>query len=193
MPDVSLKRSDSGLSRRQFVAGTAAALTAAGAPMRVLRAATHDTAAKRWIELRSIHTNELLRATFQDSQGLVADALARLQHLLRDYRTGTEHEMDPGLYLQLSDLARAAGVEPRYEVISGYRSAATNEKLHAEGHGVAEHSLHMQGRALDVRLRGYGLAALRDLALAAKRGGVGYYPRSNFIHIDTGRVRRWEG
>jgi uncharacterized protein YcbK (DUF882 family) len=89
--------------------------------------------------------------------------------------------------------ARAdAGVAPHYEVISGYRSPATNAMLHATGHAVSEHSLHMQGRAIDMRLRGYNLAAVRDLALAAKRGGVGYYPRSNFIHIDTGRVRKWQ-
>jgi uncharacterized protein YcbK (DUF882 family) len=168
-----------------------AALVAACAPFGAGRAASD--ADERWIELRNIHTNEVLRATLQDAHGWVADALAKLQHLLRDYRTGEEHEMDPGLYLQLSDLARAAGVEPRYEVISGYRSPATNSKLHDAGRGVAEHSLPMQGRAIDVRLRDYDLAALRDLALAAGRGGVGYYPHSSFIHIDTGPVRRWEG
>ncbi len=152
-----------------------------------------ESTAERRLELRNIHTQEILKTTFQDANGFVADALSKLQHLLRDYRTGEAHEMDPGLYVQLSDLARAAGVEPRYEVISGYRSPTTNSMLHDTGHNVAEHSLHMQGKAMDVRLRGYDLAALRDLALAAKRGGVGYYPRSNFIHIDTGGVRKWEG
>ncbi len=149
--------------------------------------------ATRWIELKSIHTNETVNVTFQDRHGFVAGALGKLRHLLRDYRTAEEHDMDPTLYVQLSDLARAAGREPRYEVISGYRSPTTNAKLHAQGRGVAEHSLHIQGRAMDVRLPGCDLGALRDLALAAKRGGVGYYPRSNFIHIDTGKVRRWEG
>lgn len=148
--------------------------------------------AERWIELRNIHTNEVVNTRFEGARRFVPEALAQLQHLLRDYRNGEEHEMDAGLYVQLSDLARAAGVAPRYDVISGYRSAATNAMLHATGHAVSEHSLHMQGRAIDVRLRGYNLAALRDLALAARRGGVGYYPRSNFIHIDTGRVRRWQ-
>jgi uncharacterized protein YcbK (DUF882 family) len=150
------------------------------------------SATERWIELRNLHTNEMVNTRFETAQGFVPEALARLRHLLRDYRNGEEHEMDTGLYGQLSDLARAAGVAPRYEVISGYRSPATNAMLHATGHAVSEHSLHMQGRAIDVRLRGYNLAALRDLALAARRGGVGYYPRSNFIHIDTGRVRRWQ-
>jgi uncharacterized protein YcbK (DUF882 family) len=100
--------------------------------------------------------------------------------------------MDPKLYVLLSDLARTAGLEPRYEVISGYRSPATNAGLIARGHHVAKQSMHMQGRAMDVRLHGIELAAFRDLALAAKRGGVGFYPRSNFVHVDTGRVRTWQ-
>ena len=101
--------------------------------------------------------------------------------------------MDPALYGLLCDLARAAGYPARYEVISGYRSPRTNQKLHDAGHAVAEHSQHMQGRAIDVRLIGCGLTKLRDVALAAKRGGVGFYPSSNFVHVDTGRVRTWTG
>lgn len=160
-----------------------------------MRAAVADAPSaptERWIELHNIHTDEVVSTRFEAAQGFLPEALAKLQHLLRDYRNGEERPMDTGLYVQLSDLARAAGVEPRYEVISGYRSPSTNAMLHATGHAVSEHSLHMQGRAIDVRLRGYNLAALRDLALAAGRGGVGYYPRSNFIHIDTGRVRTWQ-
>ena len=178
-------------SRREFLRHVLAiAVLPAGISGAV--AATPGAAAERWIELRNIHTNEQVSARFEDARGFVPQALAKLQHLLRDYRNGEEHEIDTGLYVQLSDLARAAGVAPSYEVISGYRSPATNAMLHSSGHAVSEHSLHMQGRAIDVRLRGYNLAALRDLALAAQRGGVGYYPRSNFIHIDTGRVRKWQ-
>lgn len=169
-----------GAGRARGAAGATGADSARGA------------AAERWVELRNIHTNEVLRTHFEDAHGFLPAALAKLQHLLRDYRTGEEHEMDPRLYVQLSELAAAAGVPPIYEVISGYRSPATNAMLHSTGHAVSEHSLHMQGRAIDVRLRGYNLAALRDLALAARRGGVGYYPRSNFIHVDTGRVRQWQ-
>jgi uncharacterized protein YcbK (DUF882 family) len=123
---------------------------------------------------------------------MTPQASARLQHLLRDYRLDEQHEMDPGLYQQLADLAVQAGCQARYEVISGYRSPATNQHLHNSGHAVAEHSLHMQGRAIDVRLRDCPLARLHELALAARRGGVGYYPRSNFVHLDTGRVRSWQ-
>ena len=155
--------------------------------------AADATAEGRWIELKSIHTGEVVKATLGGKAGPDSATLAKLQHVLRDYRVNEEHAMDPGLFEQLSDLARAAGCEPRYEVISGYRSPHTNAQLRANGHGVAEHSLHMEGRAMDVRLKGCPLATLRDLALKAQRGGVGYYERSNFVHLDTGRVRTWTG
>ena len=99
--------------------------------------------------------------------------------------------MDPALYGLLCDLAHAAGYPARYEVISGYRSPGTNKKLREAGHQVAEHSQHMEGHAIDVRLLGCDLAKFRDAALQAARGGVGYYPTSNFVHVDTGRVRTW--
>jgi len=146
----------------------------------------------RRLALHNVHTNESLDVTFQNRDGFVAEALKQLQHLLRDYRTGEEHAIDTNLYVLLTDLARTAGVEPHYEVISGYRSPATNAGLIAGGHHVARRSMHMEGRAMDVRLHGIELSAFRDLALAAKRGGVGFYPRSSFVHVDTGRVRSWQ-
>jgi uncharacterized protein YcbK (DUF882 family) len=148
---------------------------------------------ERWIELKSIHTGEAVKVAFAKRSGPDAATLARLQYVLRDYRVNEEHAMDPALFEQLIDLAAAAGREPRYEIISGYRSPKTNAQLRANGRGVAEHSLHMEGRAIDVRLKGCDCATLRDLALQAKRGGVGYYARSNFVHLDTGRVRTWNG
>jgi uncharacterized protein YcbK (DUF882 family) len=147
---------------------------------------------QRRLELTNLHTGEKLTVTFHDERDIAPDAMAALRHLLRDYRVNEEHEMDPGLFMQLTDLAREAGVPARYAVISGYRSPATNARLHAAGHAVAEHSQHMEGRAMDVRLEDCPLSRLHDLALGAKRGGVGYYPRSNFVHIDTGRVRSWQ-
>ena len=145
------------------------------------------------LELRNLHTGEVLKVTFERAAGPDAATLAQLQHLLRDHRVNEEHTMDPALYGILCDLAEATGHEAHYEVISGYRSPGTNAKLHAEGHGVAEHSQHMEGRAMDVRLIGCDLAVLHEAALQAARGGVGYYPSSNFVHVDTGRVRAWAG
>lgn len=148
----------------------------------------------RFLELLNLHTNEIVSVAFRDATGYIASALSQLNHLLRDHRTGERHEIDPALFDQLNDLALAAGREPRFEIISGYRSPATNEKLRKTGGGgVAKRSLHMEGRALDIRLKGCDCARLRDLAIEAKRGGVGYYKRSNFVHIDTGRVRFWAG
>ena len=150
-------------------------------------------AAERWIELVNLHTSEVARLAFRSATGYVSSALNRLHHVLRDHRTGEMHPIDPALFDQLSDLAQAAGREPRFEIISGYRSPLTNAKLHANSNGVAKRSLHMEGRALDVRLKSCSCARLRDLALAAQRGGVGYYASSNFVHLDTGRVRFWQG
>jgi uncharacterized protein YcbK (DUF882 family) len=147
---------------------------------------------ERKLELTNVHTGEHLVCTFHDEHDIAPGGAAALRHFLRDYRVNEEHDMDFGLFLQLTDLAREAGVPARYEVISGYRSPATNARLHAAGHAVAEHSQHMDGRAMDVRLKDCPLSRLHELALAAKRGGVGYYPRSNFVHIDTGRVRTWQ-
>lgn len=154
-------------------------------------AAGGDTSQRR-LELTNLHGGEKLTVTFHDEHDIAPDALAALRHLLRDYRVNEEHDMDFDLYMQLTDLARGCGVPAKYEVISGYRSPATNAKLRAAGHAVAERSQHMAGHAIDVRLKDCPLPRLRNLALAARRGGVGFYPRSDFVHIDTGRVRTWQ-
>jgi uncharacterized protein YcbK (DUF882 family) len=183
----------SNLWNRRRVLGAALTSVAALPLTRIAGASAPAGAADRWIELVSLHTGEAAGLVFRNATGYVASALNRLHHLLRDHRTGEMHPIDPALFEQLSDLAHAAGREPRFEIISGYRSPRTNATLHANSNGVAKRSLHMEGRALDVRLRGYSCAQLRDLALAAQRGGVGYYARSNFVHLDTGRVRFWQG
>ncbi len=170
------------------VAGVSAAAFA-GRAGKVLGA----TAGQRWIELANTHTGETLGVAYRSAGALIPEALAHLQHLLRDHRVDEEHAIDPALYDQLADLAAVAGVEPRFEVISGYRSARTNAELARPGSGVATHSLHIEGRAIDVRLIGCRCDRLRDLALDAARGGVGYYQHSDFVHLDTGRPRAWTG
>lgn len=132
--------------------------------------------------------------TFRNGKGaFIPDALGKLNAILGDHRSHERRSMDPQLFVLLADLAQSAGVEPRYEIISGYRSAASNEKLRANGGGQAKNSQHIQGKAIDVRLKGVPTATLRDLARALKRGGVGYYRKSDFVHVDTARVRYWEG
>ena len=151
-------------------------------------------AAERSIELFNTHTNETVSVVYKRGEEFDADALAKLKHLLRDHRNGESHDMDPRLFDQLHELALAARCPPHFEIISGYRSQESNDKMSSRpGSGVAKKSLHMQGRALDVRLKNCSCADLRDHALAAKKGGVGYYERSDFVHIDTGAFRTWVG
>lgn len=176
-------------SRRRFLLGAAASTGFACLALPAARAEV----APRWLELFNTHTGESLQVVYRNTLGLLQPALVQLQWLLRDHRVGEAAPIDAGLYDQLSALAASAGVEPRFEVISGYRSPRTNARLKATGHGVATKSLHMQGRAIDVRLRGVATSTLRDLALTAARGGVGYYRSADFVHLDTGRIRRWAG
>jgi uncharacterized protein YcbK (DUF882 family) len=169
--------------------------SAAGFTLSRLAIAGNALAAEeRYLELFNTHTNEQARVVFKRGGAYDPAALDTLKKLLRDHRNGEMHDMDPRLYDQLFELAAAANCHPHYEIISGYRSAETNDKMSARpGSGVAKKSLHMQGRAMDVRLRNCGCAKLRDLAMLAKQGGVGYYHRSDFVHIDTGAFRTWAG
>lgn len=117
--------------------------------------------------------------------------LARVNHFLRDFRTDEVHAIDPGVLDTLFAVRSRVGRDDPFHVISGYRSPETNAYLRRHSSGVAKHSLHMEGRAIDVRLPGIPTAKLRDIALTMQRGGVGYYPASDFVHLDTGRVRFW--
>ena len=147
-----------------------------------------------FLELYNTHTSETASAVVARGAKLDSTTLALFRNVLRDHRNGESHDMDPRLFEQLHDLALAAHCDARYEIISGYRSPESNDKMSSRpGSGVAKKSLHMQGRALDVRLKGCPCSTLRDLALAAKQGGVGYYQRSDFVHIDTGAFRTWVG
>jgi uncharacterized protein YcbK (DUF882 family) len=150
-------------------------------------------APERALELHNTHTGESLQLVYRRGDEYDAAAIAKLRNLMRDHRNGEAHDIDLALYDQLNDLALAARCDPRFEIISGYRSPESNAKMAAASRGVAKRSLHMQGRAIDMRLKGCSCATLRDLALAAASGGVGYYRSSDFVHVDTGRFRTWVG
>jgi uncharacterized protein YcbK (DUF882 family) len=179
--------------QRRSALGALLAVGAAAVLARPLRAAETAPRPARWLELASTHTGETLAVAYRGATGLVENAVQGLQHLLRDHRNNQQHPMDTGLYDLLADLAEHAGVDPRFEIISGYRSPETNAALHERSNGVAVMSMHLQGRAIDVRLRGVRCSHLSELALGLSRGGVGYYQRSDFVHVDTGRVRSWQG
>lgn len=146
---------------------------------------------RRELHLHNIHTGERVRRTFWAEGGFVEDALRDIDFVLRDFRTGEVAEIDPGLLTMLHRLSLKAGADAPFEVISGYRSPKTNAALANNGNGVAKRSLHMRGMAIDIRLPGVQLRKLHGAAKSLKAGGVGYYPKSNFIHVDTGRVRYW--
>jgi uncharacterized protein YcbK (DUF882 family) len=176
-------------ARRRFL-GAAAALLAAPAVVTSRRASAAGPGL-RSLAFAHTHTGEEISISYASGGSYLADALARLEWFLRDFRNGATHPIDPKLFDQLHQLAGITGTTARFQVISGYRSPATNHALRARGGGVAEHSLHLEGRAIDVRLADVPLTDLRDAALSLRAGGVGYYPGSQFVHVDTGPVRHW--
>jgi uncharacterized protein YcbK (DUF882 family) len=149
--------------------------------------------APRAIVLKNLHTDESLDAVYWDKGGYVPDALGAVNRVLRDFRTGEEHPISPALLDVLSDLRAAVGSGAPFQVISGYRSPATNAMLREQSAEVAQHSLHMDGLAIDLFLDDVALDRLHLAALELTRGGVGYYPQTGFIHLDVGPVRRWQG
>jgi uncharacterized protein YcbK (DUF882 family) len=164
---------------------------AVGAPASPTRS---DAQLNRQYRLRFFHTHtgETLDVIYRNGDSYVPEALVELDHFLRDYRNGEVHHYDPRLFDLLYELLDAAGRPGAWiSVVCGYRNPQTNSYLRSRGHAVAEHSLHMRAMAIDIRLPGTSTAKLRDLALALRAGGVGYYATSDFIHVDVGRVRRW--
>lgn len=145
----------------------------------------------RTLNFKNIHTGETLRSTYWVEGEYLSDEMTLVDRILRDHRTGEVVDMDTRLLDILYVMQQLVKVPGPYHVISGYRSPASNEQLRAEHSGVAKHSFHMQGRAIDICLPGCDLKALRNAALSMQAGGVGYYPKSNFIHVDTGNVRHW--
>jgi uncharacterized protein YcbK (DUF882 family) len=178
------------LTRRGFMAGLAgtAAATALPAPQAWALPALPPV---RDLAFRSLHTGETFRAAYVVGGLYDPVALAGIDTVLRDWRTGESRAMDRRLLDFLFALRRRLDTDAPFEVISGYRSPKTNAKLAAKSGGVAKRSLHMRGMAIDIHLPGRPLADLHRAALALKAGGVGLYSKSGFVHVDTGRVRRW--
>lgn len=138
------------------------------------------------------HTNEHLDIIYRRGDAYVPEAISELEHFLRDHRTGTVHHFDPRLFDLLSDLTAAVGdPDGEIDVVCGYRTPWSNAFLRSRSRAVAKHSLHMQAMAIDIRMPDVKTATLRNAALGLHRGGVGYYRREDFIHVDVGRVRRW--
>jgi uncharacterized protein YcbK (DUF882 family) len=177
--------------RRLLQAGSALAGVSAAALL--VGPARSDALPSRRIALTNLHTDERLDVEYFRAGDYVPEALSAIEKVLRDFRTGERHVIDPKLMDYLVEVAHTVGTDPVYSVISGYRSPQTNARLHEQSAGVAQHSLHMEGRAIDVRMLKVDCATLAAQAELLKVGGVGYYRSSNFVHLDTGRFRTWKG
>ena len=145
----------------------------------------------REVAVHNLHTGESISAIYFDRGAYVPDALAAMNHVMRDFRTGETHEMSPQLFDLWHTIRDVTESRQPFQIISGYRSPETNAMLRETSSGVAQNSYHMRGMASDIRLEDVQLAHLRTAALAIGRGGVGYYPSSDFVHVDIGPVRHW--
>lgn len=190
------------MNRRNFLhAAGAAVFNAAlvggvGASLLFPANATTPTAPRTPVQARQLafvntHTGDRFSDAYWENGAYVTGAMAEINQVMRDHRSGEVHEIDPRLLDQLHTLKGLVETSAPFQIISGYRSPATNAALHEQSSGVASRSLHMDGRAIDIRVGGVQLTRLRDAALGMQAGGVGYYEASDFIHVDTGRVRRW--
>jgi uncharacterized protein YcbK (DUF882 family) len=185
------------ISRRRMLMATGALAGTAVLGTRSLMGAPNSDGAPnsnlKRIALLNLHTGERLDTEYRRDDAYASDALAAIGILLRDFRNGEKHAIDPQLLDYLVDVAAQIGVPAAYSVISGYRSPETNARLHERSKGVSQRSLHLQGRAIDVRMSGVDCADLAARAQDLKRGGVGYYRTSDFVHLDTGAFRTWRG
>jgi len=180
-------------TRRQFLATAGAGIAAFSTMVLLpdLAFAAKELPATRSLAFRSLHTGEEVAATYLRDGRLQAEGVQVLNHVLRDWRSGEVWDMDPQLFDLLYALRRRMDSKAPFELISGYRSPKTNATLASNSGGVAKRSLHMQGKATDIRLPERDLKALHKTALALQAGGVGLYTKSGFVHVDTGRVRHW--
>ncbi len=173
------------MNRRYFLG---LALSAAAAPAFARKSSERP----RVLSFHHMHTDERLSVTYRIGDRYQRSALQKINEFLRDFRTGETIAIDPQLMDVLYDVKGSLGdVDARYEILSAYRSPHTNSMLRRTSRGVAKNSLHMTGKAIDIRFPDLPTRKIRDAAVALGRGGVGYYPRSDFVHVDTGKVRRW--
>ena len=178
-------------SRRNFLRTTITGASAVALhPALPAFGVTADSASRR-LRFRHTHTNEQLDVVYWQQGDYLQAALTRINELLRDFRTEDTYAIDPALLDLLHEVYVKTGSNGEYEIISGYRSPETNAMLRSRSKNVAKRSMHMAGKAIDIRLTDVPISVIRETALLLKQGGVGYYPKSNFVHLDTGRPRFW--
>lgn len=205
------------LHRRQILLGGLTSLAAGGAgaalKMRASKTATADLKGSQDLDaddvaiaapssawaredvrrafVHNLHTGERLNAVYYENGRYVPGVLAEAKHILRDWRNNQQHFIDPHLFDLLHDLRGKIASNQPFQILSGYRSPATNAMLHAHSEQVASRSQHLLGKALDINVEGVDLPRLHRAALSLRAGGVGYYPDNGFVHVDVGRLREW--
>jgi uncharacterized protein YcbK (DUF882 family) len=193
LQDLTVVNGTNILSRRRFLKGMACgSLLAMGSPQ-IVQAAFSGFTSHKTLSLEHHHTGDTLKLTYFEQGRYIHGALEEVSYFLRDYHNDAVHSVDPALLDQLHAVKLLLGTNKPFHIVSGYRSPGTNASLRRHSRGVAKHSLHMEGKAVDIRIEGVSANAIRNAALTLQRGGVGYYPRSNFVHVDTGEIRTWHG
>ncbi|MGN7438300.1 MAG: YcbK family protein [Alcanivorax sp.] len=179
--------------RRDLMKYGLAGVIAASSPLLTMKSAmAAKDGSDAWkVSFRQRHTGESFSGVYRVGDKYLPDAFERLSYVLRDFRTKEVFPMDPHVIDILSLIQKKTGAHDSLQILSGYRSPKTNAMLKRNTSGVASNSFHMYGQALDIRIEGLGTRKLRNVARSLRAGGVGYYPKSGFVHVDTGKVRTW--
>ncbi|MGZ9096747.1 MAG: YcbK family protein [Micavibrio sp.] len=189
LPTIQTTIDRRGLLKSGLIAlGTGMASTIAAPAMAAMRM---PTVGSYKISFRNSHTGESFTGVYRVGTKYLPDAFKQINHVLRDFRTGEEYPIDPRSIDILYMLQSKTGTKNQIEILSGYRSPRTNSMLRNASGGVARNSLHMVGQAIDLRMADFSTRRLRDVAIDLRAGGVGFYPGSNFVHVDSGKVRHW--
>jgi uncharacterized protein YcbK (DUF882 family) len=179
------------VSRRGFLAAGLLTTAACLFPHKAVSAAFNVFSPEKFLSFYNTHTGEALKSIYWEQGTYLPQALSDINYILRDHRTEEVKEIDVELLDLLFALRQKLGCTMPFNIISGYRSPETNTFLNSMSNGVVKNSLHIFGKAIDIRLPGYSLKVLRRAAIDLRRGGVGYYPSSDFVHVDVGRIRYW--
>ncbi len=183
--------SETELNRRSFLRLGALAAACCVSPRMALAKTVYSLSPERSLAFYNTHTGESLKTVYSIEGDYLPDALSKINYILRDHRNNEIKAIDVDLLDLLYAIATKLETTQPFHIISGYRSPASNALLHRTSSGVAEHSQHIEGKAADIRLPGNSLSMLRRVSVSLKAGGVGYYPTSDFVHVDVARVRYW--
>jgi len=177
--------------RRHFLKIGVQATVASLLPVPVMASIGRLLTPERTLSFYNTHTGESLDVCYYTRGQYQFKALKKINYILRDHRTEKVNPINKRLIDVLYSISVTLDSQPQFHIISGYRSPETNAMLHKKAKGVAKNSFHVQGKAIDIRIPGCNTKVLRDICMKMQAGGVGYYPRSDFVHVDIGEIRFW--